>query len=584
MAKKLPATDVVIVGLGWTGAIMAHELTQAGLNVVALERGPLRETATDFPPSVAPDELRYAIRHDLCLPPAQETLTFRNTVDQAALPIRAWGSFLPASGVGGAGVHWNGQTWRFLPTDFRLRSHLTQRYGAGIIPRDSSIRDWPVSYAELEPYYEKFEYLAGISGRAGNLGGRKQEGGNPFEGARKKDYPLPPLEMTYAPTLFAQAAGELGLHPFPCPAANASRPYTNPLGVTMGPCSYCGFCERFGCGNYSKASPQTTILPVLAREKRFTARPLCEVIRVNISGGRATGVTYITASGEECEQGADLVLLCAYGLFNVRLLLLSGIGTPYDPRSGAGAIGRNYAYQTTSSVQMFFDDKTFNPFIGAGALGQIVDDWNGDNFDHARHGFIGGGTVGLFNTNGRPILYRPTPPGTPRWGAAWKRATADSYKGTATIGCQGSSYSQRGNYLDLDPTYTDRHGRKLLRMTFDFPENDLRMSDFLTSRAAQIARAMRPRQIVENRRRGPYSVVPYQTTHNVGGAIMGTDPRTSAVNRYLQSWDVSNVFVFGASAFPQNAGYNPTGTVGALAFWAAEAIRTRYLKSPGMLA
>jgi gluconate 2-dehydrogenase alpha chain len=110
------------------------------------------------------------------------------------------------------------------------------------------------------------------------------------------------------------------------------------------------------------------------------------------------------------------------------------------------------------------------------------------------------------------------------------------------------------------------------------------MSDFLTERAAEIARAMKPREIKVNKRKGSWDVVPYQTTHNTGGAIMGTDPASSAVNRYLQSWDVPNLFVIGASAFPQNPGYNPTGTVAALAYWAADAIRTRYLKAPGPLA
>ena len=110
------------------------------------------------------------------------------------------------------------------------------------------------------------------------------------------------------------------------------------------------------------------------------------------------------------------------------------------------------------------------------------------------------------------------------------------------------------------------------------------MSDYLTDRAAEVARAMKASSIKVNYRKGSWDVVPYQTTHNTGGAIMGTDPKTSAVNRYLQSWDVPNLFVFGASAFPQNPGYNPTGTIGALTYWAAEAIRTRYLKAPGPLA
>ncbi len=161
MARRLPRKDVVIVGLGWTGSILAYELSRTGLEVVAIERGPWRDTATDFNIGTAPDELRYAVRHDVFLRPRQETLTMRNSPSQTALPIRKWGSFLPGNGVGGAGVHWNGQTWRFLPDDFRIRSHMIQRYGGGILPEGNFIQDWPVSYDELEPYYDKFEVHQG---------------------------------------------------------------------------------------------------------------------------------------------------------------------------------------------------------------------------------------------------------------------------------------------------------------------------------------------------------------------------------------------------------------------------------------
>jgi gluconate 2-dehydrogenase alpha chain len=137
------------------------------------------------------------------------------------------------------------------------------------------------------------------------------------------------------------------------------------------------------------------------------------------------------------------------------------------------------------------------------------------------------------------------------------------------------------NYLDLDPTYRDAAGSPLLRMTFDFHDNERRMSQHLTSRAEAIMRQLKPSAVSANARAGRYSIVPYQSTHNTGGAVMGADPATSAVNPYLQSWDVPNVFVIGASAFPQNAGYNPTGTVGALAYRAADAIRNRYVRQPG---
>ncbi|HEV2575402.1 MAG TPA: GMC family oxidoreductase [Beijerinckiaceae bacterium] len=585
MARKLPRRDVVIVGLGWTGAILAHELTDAGYDVVAIERGPWRDTATDFNVGYMPDELRYAIRQDLFLKPAQETFTFRNNTSQAALPIREFGSFLPGNGVGGAGVHWNGHTWRFFPSDFNLKSHLDQRYGAGFVHKDLQVQDWGLTYDELENSYDRFEYLAGISGKAGVLKGQTQAGGNPFEGPRARDYPLPPMKMTLAPTMFAQAAQGIGLHPFPTPSANLSGAYVNPLGIAMGQCTYCGFCERFGCSNYSKSSAQTTVLPLLMRKSNFEARTLCEVTRVNMhpTGKYATGVTYVDVNGEEFEQPADLVLLCAYGLHNVRLMLLSKIGQAYDPNTGEGTVGRNYCYQTNSGVQLFFDDKIFNPFIAAGSLGQTVDDYNGDAFDHTGKDFVGGAGINCIPTNGRPISYRPVPPGTPRWGSAWKKATKDNYLRAFSFSSQGSSYAIRGNYLDLDPTYKDRFGNPLMRMTFDFPDNDIRMSNWVTDRMQEIAKALNPRQSVVSRRTKPYNIVPYQSTHNTGGAIVGADPKTSPLNRYLQSWDVHNVFAIGASAFPQNAGKNPTGTVGALAYWAADAIIQKYMRNPGPL-
>ncbi len=583
MTQRLPRRDVVIVGLGWTGSILAYELTTLGLDVVAIERGPWRDTATDFNITTAPDELRYGIRLDMFLRPAQETLTMRNTPSQTALPIRRFGSFLPPNGVGGAGMHWNGQTWRFLPADFEIRSHITQRYGESFMPEGNQIQDWGVTYDDLEPYYDQFEYVAGISGIAGNIGGKIQPNGNPFEGPRKRGYPTPPQKQGYAQDLFAKAAQAKGLHPFSRPSANLSTAYTNTYGVRMGPCTYCGFCERFGCANYSKSSPQTCVLPALVRQPGFEARTLCEVTKVNLTpdGKHATGVTYVDAQGQEWEQPADLVLLCAFSFFNVRMMLLSGIGKPYDHASGEGVVGRNYAYQTGSGSNGFFDNAHFNPFAASGSLGVAADDYNSDNFDHGPHGFVGGASITCAYTNGRPIAYRPLPPGTPRWGAAWKHAVNKGYNTAMGVGAQGSVMSYRDNYLDLDPTYKDRLGRPLLRMTFNYQPNEQKMANWMADRCDEILKQMGAKTTAVARLGVPWNVVPYQTTHNTGGAVMGTDPKTSAVNRYLQSWDVPNVFVVGACAFPQNAGYNPTGTVGALTYWAAEAIRSQYLRNPG---
>jgi gluconate 2-dehydrogenase alpha chain len=584
---RMKPVDVVIVGFGWTGAIMGIELADTGLKILALERGAYRDTSPDFTYPHNADELAYGIRGELFQPLARETVTIRHSVDDSAVPYRQYGSFLLGNNVGGAGIHWNGQHYRPSPEDLEFHSHISQRYGQKFMPDDMQIQDYGVTYNELEPFLEQFEYLCGTSGRAGNLNGQIRDGGNPFEGPRRKDYPNPPVHDNYGASLFADAARSLGYKPFPQPSSNASRPYTNPHGVRLGPCNLCGYCERFGCFMYSKASPQTTILPVLMRKPNFELRTHSHVTKINLdsTGKRATGVTYIDAQGQQVEQPADLVIVAAFQMHNVRLMLLSGIGTPYDPATRKGVIGKNYAYQMMSNVNVFFDkDVAINPFIGAGSGGNvIIDEFNSDHFDHGPHGFVGGGYILGGQTGGRPIQQLLVPPGTPGWGAEWKRAAKDSYLHTTGVQSHGSVMSYRDRFLDLDPTYKDAFGLPLLRITFDWHDNEYKMTRFLTDRAQEIANAMKPKQTSQTIRKpgDHYDIRQYQTTHTTGGVIQGPSPDISALNRFQQSWDVHNVFVTGASAFPQNLGYNPTGLIGGLTYMSVKAIREAYLKHPG---
>ncbi|VVE87710.1 GMC family oxidoreductase [Pandoraea bronchicola] len=588
MAIKKDKVDAVIVGFGWTGAILGQELTDAGLNVVALERGGMRDTPTDAQYPKVIDELEYSVRGKLFQELARETVTIRHTPDDLAVPYRQNGSFLLGNGVGGAGFHWNGMHYRILPEELKLRSHYEERYGKKFIPDGMTIQDFGVSYEELEPHFDFAEKVFGTSGKAGNLNGKIVPGGNPREGARSSEFPTPPLQNTYGATLFEKAAREVGFNPYPAPAANTSEPYTNPYGVRLGPCNFCGFCENYGCYMYSKASPQTTILPVLLKKTNFELRTNAYVVKVNLDsdGKKATGVTYIDAQGREVEQPADLVIMAAYQMHNVRLLLLSGIGKPYDPKTGEGVVGKNYAYQMNGAVNVLLPKGTqLNPFIGTGAGGVSMDDLNGDQFDHGPLGFIGGASIRHIRYGGRPIKMTPTVPGTPSWGSKWKAGIADAYQRYMTIGISGSVMSYRDACLDLDPTYKDAYGVPLLRMTFDWHDNEYAMLGYMGDRMEEVGRAMNPEKVFRAiRKKGTrYDTRIYQSTHTTGGAIMGTNPSNSVVNKYLQSWDVSNVFVMGASAFPQNMGYNPTGVVAALAYWSAKAIREQYLKNAGPL-
>jgi len=586
MATKLKPVDVVTVGVGLTGTILAKELADTGLKVVGIERGRWRDTDPDFAMPGAHDELKYVIHKELMQDLSKETITFRNAMNETALPMRQLGSFLPGEGVGGAAVHWGGLTWRFLPWDFETKSRTLARYGAKQVAEDCTLQDWGVTYDELEPHFNRFEYLYGVSGKAGNLQGKIIPGGNPFEGSRSKEYPNPPLKTAYSSTLFKQAVEKMGYKPFPVPTAANSRAYKNEYGATINACVYCGYCQFFACEMGAKASPQTAVLPVLMKNPNFELRTLCNVVKINLDSEkkRAVSVTYVDSRGREFEQPADLILLTSYVLNNTRLMLLSGIGKPYDPVANTGTVGRNYAYQTPSSVTLFFEDKNFNSFMGAGGLGVAIDEFNGDNFGHSGLGFIGGGFLQAGSNGARPIEIRPVPQGTPRWGGEWKKAVAKYFNRSFGITIQGACQSYRTNYLDLDPTYRDAYGMPLMRMTFDRHENETKMSVWLTNKAAEIAKAIGPAKMTVSPRTGKYTIVPYQSTHNTGGAVMGADRQTSAINKYLQSWDVPNVFVVGASAFPQNGGYNPTGTVGALTFQALEAIKTKYLKKPGALA
>jgi gluconate 2-dehydrogenase alpha chain len=219
--------------------------------------------------------------------------------------------------------------------------------------------------------------------------------------------------------------------------------------------------------------------------------------------------------------------------------------------------------------------------MNAGGSNATIDDFNINwNFDRGPHRFVGGYNVaGGFNT-ALPIGYRPVPRGTPQWGKAWKAATAKWYQTAMTINASGSVMANRNNYYDLDPTYRNAFGQPLMRMTFDYKENEQKLGRHAAQLVNDIAKSMNPTTSNPANARASWTVVPYQSTHNTGGTIMGPNPKISVLNKYLQSWDCHNLFVVGANVFPHNASYNPTGPVGALAYWTADAVK-RYVKAPG---
>ncbi|MFJ8089628.1 GMC family oxidoreductase [Lysinibacillus sp. NPDC095746] len=569
MAKTLPGVDVVTVGVGWTGGIVAAECSKAGLKVVGLERGQKRGTEDYL---TIHDEYRYAIRYDLMQNLSKETISFRNNRNMKALPMRQLGSFLLGEGLGGSGTHWNGMSYRFLPYDFQIKTMTDKRYGANKLGPDYLLQDWALTYDELEPYFDKFEKTSGISG----------DDKNPFSGKRSNPYPTGPMKMTPMLTQFETAAKKLKLSPYMVPSANLSEVYKNPDGETINACQYCGFCERFGCEYGAKSSAEVTVVPTALKTGNFDLRYNSNVVEILKKGNKVTGVRYIdTISGEEFIQPANAVVLTSYVFNNAKLLMVSNIGERYDPATGRGTLGRNYCYQILPGAAGFFDEQ-YNTFMGAGALGMSLDDYNGDNFDHSDLDFIHGGNIALTQTGARPIGSNPTPPDTPTWGSEFKKQSIHYYTRSFGIGAQGASMPHKENYLSLDSTYKDAYGLPLVQLTYNFTDQDRALHKYISARAADIMKEMGAKIVVPNAEITDYNIVPYQTTHNTGGTVMSLKPEDGVVNNYLQHWNAENLFAVSAGNFAHNSGYNPTGTLGALAYRCAEGV-VKYSKSGGSL-
>lgn len=585
MAHQHDPVEIVTIGAGMTASILAAKLLPTTSHrMVSIEQGPAQWTYPDFAHNH--DTLRFQNRFALMQDLGTSSWTWRPDARSPALPMRQYGSFNPGKGLGGALVHWTAVTWRFLPTEFVYRSHYTERYGADRIPEEMTVQDWPLTYDDLEPYYDAFEYDIGVSGRAGNLAGQILPGGNPFEGPRQRPYPLPPLAPMAFGEAFEEAATGLGLHPFPTPASILSQGWTDPYGNVRAACLYCGYCTRYGCEVGAKGSPLTTWLPPALATGRYEVRPDSLVLGIETdSDGLATGVRYVDSRGEEHFQPAEVVICSAFTLENVRHLLMArserhpqGIGNDRE------MVGRNYTYQMDQTpARGLFEGRRFHFYMGNGATNLQVFDYNSDNFDHADLDFIGGGRIYGEGGQREPIStvgglldgFIPQ-----QWGAQWKRGLADHFDSIGGIGIEGESPAYAGNFLDLDPNYTDAFGRPLLRVTFDWRDNERAMYRYLSARCAEILEAMNPAAVDVTDELEPYRYDEYQSTHPTGGAIMSADPGTGVTNSYGQVWDTPNVFVTGAALFPQNPGSNPTGTVGALIFRTAEALRDRYFDAP----
>jgi len=553
----MKTTDVVVIGLGAAGGMASYVLTAAGIDVVGLEAGPyltLANFAKQF------DEIGGGlVRNQLGAPKFNNEIpTWRPDARSATRPV---GDFAPMeNNVGGTSVHYGTQSWRYLPENFRVRSNTIEKYGKGAIPAGTALVDWPITYDDLEPYYDKVEYLIGVSG---------QGGANPFEGPRTRGYPLPPLRKFGWGTMAEKAFKDLGYHPFPQPTAVLSEPYKD-----RPACTYCGFCGGFGCWNNAKSSTLVTAIADAEKTGHLEVRPNCRVLEiVSDRGGNVTGVNYLDPAGELVFQPAHFVILGTYVYENTRLLLLSkGPAFPNGLANNHGQVGQYYLSHSYVSVNGLFPGKRLNLFNGTTGQGVCIDDLDADNYDHSGLGFIQGSVI--FASNGNlPISQSATvAPGVPTWGSGYKQWLQANVNSVGGLFAQQETLPYYNNALDLDPTVKDPAGVPVVRVTYSWGENEHRAGDYILGKLTKMMQAMGATQVWP----GLPPVPLVLNSHAYGGTRMGHDPANSVVDGHLIAHEVRNLAVMGGSTFCNTTGYNPTETIEATSWRAAEYIAQNF--------
>ena len=529
--------DFVIVGSGPAGGVIARELSQGGFSVVLFEQGP-RLTPADF----EHDEFKYWFLGGITNDPAKNPQSFRSDVASKAAPLTLRPALWYARTVGGSSLHYTANYWRFHELDFNERSVLGPIAGTGF-------EDWPISYAELEPYYTKVDWEIGVSGLAG---------ASPFDPPRTKPYPMPPLPVKSSGVLFERGARKLGLHPFPAPLVINSQPYRG-----RPACVHCGFCHGFACEVMAKASTLTTMIPEAEATGKCEVRSESYVVRIDTNErGRATGVAYFDRNRRELFQKARAVVVSANGAESPRLLLMSANARyPQGLSNSSGLVGKYLMFNVSSRAQGVFEHE-LNEYKSVQATRILHDFYQSD----PKRGFYGGGALDA-RIGPQPIIWaqRLADYG-PSWGSAYKQRLA-AFARTMLVAGHGTSLPVATNSVSLDPDLKDPWGMPAIRATYKDHPDDLANARFLQDRAAEVLDAAGALSV----EKAPITEQNF-SMHLLGTCRMGNDPATSVVDKYHRSHDIANLFVCDGSSLVTSGRGQPTMTIQALAFRAAHYI------------
>jgi choline dehydrogenase-like flavoprotein len=484
------------------------------------------------------DELDVFFNNRYLNNPPHDIQTYRRTPGDTA---RRRTYLQYAKVVGGSSIHYAANYWRFRPIDFIEFGRKGGVDGA-------ALADWPITYDDLEPYYSAVEWAAGVSGQGGL---------DPKEGFRSRPYPMPPLDITGPGVLMEVGARKMGWRALPAPMAIASRPYRG-----RDACHNCGFCWFFPCEWGAKSGSNFTMIPEAVETGRCEVRTECKVRKVETDArGRVTGVMYYDRERRDVFQRARVVFLCANGAETPRLLLMSKSNLhPDGLANGSGLVGRHLMFNGNTAGNGEFEHEV------NGHKGPPVTRITLEPYELDKEGFMGGGGFD-FRYCFPPTLSMLSLPGDgPQWGSGFKEAMRRMHTRTSYCWGHTTQLPVPTNAVDLDPEVKDGWGLPAIRVTFREHEHDVRMMRWFHDRGIDLLKAA---GAVRTWGQAP-GEDPGGAVHMLGTCRMGNDPRTSVVDRYHRAHGMPNLFVVDGSSFVTAGRGQPTLTIQALAFRAAD--------------
>lgn len=556
--------DICIVGSGAGGGPVALALSEAGYSVLVLEKGPWF-TEEDF----FKDELACCRRsvYTPKLKDEQHVIEDEGQKGWQATPTAESGwDFWNGSCVGGATNFMSGFFYRLKPEDFHLRSTFGEIEGA-------NVADWPINYADLEPYYTKTETEVGISGHV-----VKHKFAEPRS---TKDFPYPPTSEHPIVKNIDQACEELNFHSLQTP--RAVLPYAD---KGRRGCEYSGFCGSYGCSSGAKGSSRAALLNRAVATGRCEIRPHSKVYQLESDQqGRVTAAHYFDSDENKQTATAKLFVVACHAIETSRLLLLStGPRHPNGLGNQHGQVGKNLVFSagSTGSGDFVYSKldkkdaermKTRGPFVNRG-----LQDWyfiNDSRFD----GRAKGGTIDFLLRHPN-ILSRAS---AQKWGdddkLVWGKALQDKLK-SAMTGAQTLRFEVFCDWLptddcfvSLDPKVKDKWGTPVARVRIGYHQHDLKVAGFLTEKAEQVLRQMG----ADNIRSSVSGAPPANLV--AGGCRFGDDPKTSVLNADCQVHSADNLYVTDGSFMPTGGSVPYTWTIYANAFRVADRILHRLGKA-----